>query len=312
MLISINRKPLDKPWGGGNMLVKILVDALQKKGHTVVFDLPPGLDIIVMIDPRHDNEGYSADHIHQYLHFHPSTRILHRVNECDKRKGGNGMDHLLAQANSVLARRPGDQTVFISEWLRKYFELRGWPQNSPVIYNGCDTNIFKPRKEERQPGPLRLVTHHWSDNWLKGFDLYTEIDKYLENHDDFEFTYVGRYCKEHQPKNTRIVAPLSGESLGAELRKHDVYVTASRFEPCGMHHIEGAASGLPVLYHVDGGGIVEGCSQHGLQFSTFDEFLEAISFLRKNMTAITTQINYEKLSSNRVSEEYVAIIESMK
>lgn len=311
MLISINRKPLDQPWGGGNMFVKILTKALRERGHQVCFDLPPDVDVIVMIDPRHDSQGYSAEHIYQYLRAYPTTRVMHRVNECDKRKGGTGMDDLLTRANEVLVRRPGGQTVFISEWLRDYFESQDWPEGSPAVYNGCDINLFSPRTGDRAPGPLRLVTHHWSDNWLKGFDLYAEIDKYLENHDDFEFTYVGRYCKEYTSMNTNLVDPLSGEPLAAELRKHDIYVTASRWEPCGMHHIEGAASGLPVLYHTDGGGIVEGCVDHGLPFTTFQEFLEQMAIMKKSIESYRSKINYDFLSSQRVTQEYVDIIERM-
>jgi len=311
MLISINRKPLDKPWGGGNMLVKILVDALRNEGHTVVFDLPPELDIIVMIDPRHDSSGYSVDDIWRYQKAKSATncRVLHRINECDQRKGSDFMDSLLYRSNEAVAHK----TVFISSWLREYFEKRAWTDSeAQVIYNGCDASLFQHRTRPRAPGPLRLVTHHWSDNWMKGFDLYTEIDKYLENHDDFEFTYVGRYNKSFTPRNTNLVPACHGPALASELQGHDIYITASRFEPCGMHHIEGAASGLPVLYHSDGGGIVEGCENHGLSFSSFPEFLSQLEIMRNNLDSYRASIDHFYLSSERVAQEYVTVIERMK
>ena len=42
--------------------------------------------------------------------------------------------------------------------------------------------------------PFRLVTHHWSSNFLKGFDVYQRLDEMLGIdpwRGRFEFTYVG-------------------------------------------------------------------------------------------------------------------------
>ena len=62
------------------------------------------------------------------------------------------------------------------------------------------------------------------------------------------------------------------KELADELRNHDIYITASRFEPCGFHHIEGSSCGMPILYHQDSGGINEACLNHGLMFKDFEEF----------------------------------------
>ena len=45
-----------------------------------------------------------------------------------------------------------------------------------------------------------------------------------------------------------------------------MYLTASLWEPGGMHHIEAAQCGLPVIYHENGGGIVEVASLYGIGF----------------------------------------------
>src|SRR5262249_19545736 len=55
-------------------------------------------------------------------------------------------------------------------------------------------------------------------------------------------------------------------ALAGLLRQCHGYVTASRWEPGGMHFIEGAQCGLPVAYHEDGGGIVELASRFGVGF----------------------------------------------
>ena len=37
-----------------------------------------------------------------------------------------------------------------------------------------------------------------------------------------------------------------------ELKKHDIYITASENEPSGNHHMEGALCGLPILFKDSG------------------------------------------------------------
>ena len=308
MKVFFNRVPRLEPYGGGNQFLQRMTKLLGDSGHEVVYHLNTGIDVIFMMDPRPGDIGYSLEHIAAYKNQFPGTKILHRVNECDARKGTNDMDPLLLTAMSL-----SDNVVFISEWLKDYFSKLGHDGSSYVIYNGCNLGHFFP--ESKDPSKkLKLVTHHWSDNWLKGFDLYAEIDQYIHDHPNcgLEFTYVGRYCKEYQPTSTNIVAPLRGKELGDELRKHDIYVTASRFEPCGMHHIEGAASGLPVIFHRDTGGIRELCIKHGEEYSTFPEFLECFQRVSSQLPKYQDKIDYKSLDIDLCVRKYYDILTSMK
>ena len=307
MKIFFNRVPRDEPYGGGNQFLQKMTSELISHGHEVVYHLNPGIDIIFMIDPRPGDIGYSIQHIAAYKNRFPSTKILHRVNECDARKGTNEVDELLLVSMSI-----ADQVVFISEWLKDYFTELGYTGASNIIYNGCNANHFFPEKNKVNK-VTKLVTHHWSDNWMKGFDLYSSIDQYIGNNPDcgIEFTYVGRYCKEYIPKFTNIVDPLRGIELGKELRKHDIYVTASRFEPCGMHHIEGAACGLPVIFHKDTGGIRELCLKHGEEYTTFDEFLKCLRLVSENLHDYQNMIDYDFMNIERCVNDYYNIIMSM-
>ena len=83
------------------------------------------------------------------------------------------MDRMLAGAN-----RAADYTVFVSEWLRDYHDSRWFDAAKPhsVILNGADPSIFHPLGAAawREDRPLRLVTHHWSDNMSKGFRSLSE------------------------------------------------------------------------------------------------------------------------------------------
>jgi glycosyltransferase involved in cell wall biosynthesis len=310
MKVFFNRYPRNQPYGGGNQFLQKMTSMLSQKGHDVVYHLEEEIDIIFMIDPRPGDHGYSIQHIWNYKQSNPKTKILHRVNECDARKGTNEVDEILLLGMSI-----SDKIVFISSWLQEYFHNLADPkiglkERSRVIYNGCDTNHFYPTKKERSD-KIKLVTHHWSDNWMKGFDLYTEIDKYLIDNPNapFDFTYIGRYCKEYLPKKTNLVSPLHGKELGDELRKYDIYVTASRWEPCGMHHIEGAASGMPVLYHKDSGGIVELCQNHGEAFSGFDSFLESLSSVAKNYSGYVDKIDHGNLSLEKCCNQFYSVIQ---
>jgi len=55
-----------------------------------------------------------------------------------------------------------------------------------------------------------------------------------------------------------------------------------------MHHVEGAQCGLPLIYHIDGGGIVEAGKKYGMEYrdNLKDVLLEArekYPFLRKKV-----------------------------
>jgi glycosyltransferase involved in cell wall biosynthesis len=308
MKILINRKIVEGPYGGGNNFVKNLYTALKSAGHELVSNLQSGIDLIVLHDPRYDELGISIREIAAFKRQFPKTKLLHRINECDARKNTNEIDQLLLISNQL-----ADETVFISEWLRDYFISKGFAKQSHIIYNGCDLSHFYPQKNKNtQRKPVKIVTHHWSDNWMKGFDVYKYIDELCgRNPEKYQFTYVGRYAKEYKPKYTTIVPPTYGKNLGDELRNHDIYVTASRWEPCGMHHIEGAASGLPVLYHKDGGGIVEGCKKHGIEFSSVEELPHLIDTMNNDYDSFSSKIDYSFLSFERCMKQYLDLIEKM-
>ena len=52
MKILINRRPVDGPWGGGNLLVKAFCSQMIKKGHTIIHKLEDDIDAIMLQDPR--------------------------------------------------------------------------------------------------------------------------------------------------------------------------------------------------------------------------------------------------------------------
>ena len=139
MKILINRKPVEGPWGGGNLFVSSFCEYFSKKGCHVVHQLEPGLDVIFMQDPRYSDLGISINEISNYKNANPKTRVFHRVNECDARKGTNDIDSLLRACSALT-----DHTIFVSKWMREYHLSKGWKcENSSVIYNGVNLDHFK-------------------------------------------------------------------------------------------------------------------------------------------------------------------------
>lgn len=267
MKIAINTRPHAGPWGGGNRFVVAINEALAAGGHEAVTTLDSDVDAVVIVDPRARNPlvTFTAGAVLRHLAFrNPRTVVVHRINECDERKGTSHMNRRLRLANYA-----ADHTVFIARWLR---DLGVWRRETTesVIHNGADRRVFNPDGFEpwSGTGPLRLVTHHWGAHELKGFDVYRRLDALVADPrwiGRIEFTYVGNLPASAGLRNTRVVAPLDGDALASELRRHHGYITASLNEPGGMHHVEGSLCGLPLLYRRSGA-LPEYCGPFGIEF----------------------------------------------
>ena len=54
------------------------------------------------------------------------------------------------------------------------------------------------KKQAIKVKKLKVCTHHWGDNWNKGFDAYVLLDSLLSKtkwKDVVEFTYIGKVNK---------------------------------------------------------------------------------------------------------------------
>src|SRR5687768_16918028 len=97
--LAFNMRPVKHPWGGGNWWLTQVARHLRESGYDVHFDLEREVDAIVLVDPRvGGNVGFAAREIEAYKERHPRARCLHRINECDLRKGTNEIDAQLAEA----------------------------------------------------------------------------------------------------------------------------------------------------------------------------------------------------------------------
>jgi hypothetical protein len=315
MKVAVGYRIIEGPWGGGNRFVSALVDALKARGHQVVHDLNDAdIDVIVIIDPRSriPNIPFGAGAILRYLaRRNPRAVVLHRINECDERKNTRTVNVRLRLANYA-----ADHTVFVGSWLR---DLAVWrPRDghgSSVILNGADPRVFNAAGHEswNGSGPVRLVTHHWGGNWMKGFDVYGRLDRMLAEpawRGRIEFTYIGNVPRDFRFEHARHLPPMDAEALATELRGHHVYVTASINEPGGNHQNEGALCGLPLLYR-NSGCMPEYCDGFGVMFDGVDNFDGALARMIDEYHTWQARIAGYQCTIGRTVDAYIERIEQM-
>jgi len=307
--IAIGMRSARTSWGGGSQWVRQVSRYLSDLGHAVVYDLDRRADCVLLVDPRVGGlVGFGPDEVRDHKQRFPDAYVIHRINENDQRKGSDHVDRLLAAANEV-----ADHTVFISEWLRQYHGERWFDRRRKhsVIVNGADPRVYHPVGSApfEPDGPLRIVTHHWSDNWAKGFAAYQEIDRLISAGElqNTELWVIGRWPQEIRWRAARTFPPTQGAALSRLLRRCHVYVTASRAEPGGMHFIEGAQCGLPVLYHRDGGGIVEVARKFGVPFG--DDVRLAILEMRERYAELRRAVLADGPSGDHMCLSYARLIQ---
>ena len=313
MKVAIGYDIQDGPWGGGNAFAKSLVNFLTSKNVKVVFDLNDNdIDIILLTDPRGFSPQISIDagKIIRYLIFkNKSSIVVHRINECDERKGTKNMNSLLKRANYV-----ADHTVFIASWLKK-LDIYCPNKDNNVILNGGDIKIFNASNASiwNKNQPIKLVTHHWGGNYLKGMDVYLKLDELLNDikwKNFFQFTYIGNIPKKYRFKNIIHIKPCHGNKLANELKKNHIYLTASINEPGGMHHIEGALCGLPVLYR-NSGSLPEYCNKYGVSFEGTEDIIKSMKEIKKNYDNYKKNMNLYDRTSDKMCLEYYNLLKKL-
>ena len=314
MKISIGTKIKEGPWGGGNLFAINLSQYLLKEGHKVFFDLnQEDLDVILITEPRKTSESSAFtnnDVLNYKKYVNNNVVIIHRINECDERKGTNYINSYLLYANRV-----SDHTIFVSEWLKNLFINLGInKEKSSVILAGANNEIFNDKNfiPWDKKSKIRIVTHHWGGNWNKGFEIYKKLDELLdldEYRNRIEFNYIGNLPNKFKFKNTNVSKPLSGKNLAQEIKKSHLYLTGSLNEPSGNHHIEGGQCGLPILY-INSGGIPEYCAGYGEKFTPLN-FEIKLEKMIKDYDKYLKKMKSYPFNSNLMSEEYMKLFNKL-
>jgi glycosyltransferase involved in cell wall biosynthesis len=252
MIIGFAREPLPSgtAWGGGNVLHSHLSRQVALSGHAVTYTPSPKIDVIYITDPRGADAWYDCAKKH-------NIPIVQRIGDV----GTHGKDtlfHLLrTRASDIYA------SIYPSNWARDYIEDRDmvYRERRSYVIRNTAASEFKPKLR-------KVVTHHWSDNQMKGADIYSKLQEDATSL-NIKFTFIGRPCFEIKPP-TRLINPVEKDILAELLCDNDIYVTASRYEAGANHILEAIACGIPIYYHRDGGSIAEYCKIHNAGTSYMD------------------------------------------
>ncbi|MDP2918244.1 MAG: hypothetical protein Q8N68_01980, partial [bacterium] len=117
------------------------------------------------------------------------------------------------------------------------------------------------------------------------------------------FTFIGNLARGVKFENIKVVPPQTGKALAASLSKNHIYLTASVNEPAGMHHIEGALCGLPILYR-QSGALPEYCQGFGVSFRGKDDFLVKLLNLRQNYQQYLRKMPNYSHTAEKMGVEY--------
>jgi len=312
--ISINAKRIEGPYGGGNQVANALERYLRSRGHEVFRETVPNLDVILILSAQAELyiTSYDVQAIADYLMSDANTIVVQRVNTCDEQRGANsGINRAVLQAN-----RLADYTVFVSSFVKELYQKHGFDATKPhcVILNGADEDIFNSsgRAEWQNGQKLRIVTHHWSTNYMKGFDIYERLDQLMGKapyKDVFEFTYIGNIPVGVEFQNSRLIPPLYGIKLAQALKQHHFYVTAARHEPGGNHPIEAMRCGLPVLY-LRSGSLPEYCSPYGIEFTLVD-FEKRLFEMRERYPEFRQNVLQCSYTGSGMASQYEALFKRL-
>jgi hypothetical protein len=76
-----------------------------------------------------------------------------------------------------------------------------------------------------------------------------------------------------------------------------------------MHHVEGAQCGLPLLYHEDGGGVVEAGLRYGMGFR--DDVAGTLMAARDHYAELHAQVLARMPSGDRMVLSYAEILQRL-
>lgn len=267
------------PWGGGNQFMLALKAEAERQGYRVGIN-GEGMESGTVYDGHILNSVQFDQSRFESLVKPGDARIVHRIDGPIGLLRGTPesmeQDRRCFEINATYAT-----STVIQSWhtMRALRQLGFAAVNPILIHNACDPTIFSPPLAPRLVGDrLRVVATCWSPSPGKGAAIYEWMAWNLSEH-EFELTYVGN-CPIKLPR-WKVVPPLPSEELATLLHGQDVYVTASRNDPCSNALIEALACGLPALY-LDSGGHPELAGFAGLRFEYPEEIPGLLRRIRDN------------------------------
>ncbi len=271
------------PWGGGNQFLKALRGQLQKRGRYV--ENPEDADVVIFNSYPFRAERFFLE-LYRLKRQFPEKVIVYRLDGPISLI--RGKDRVLDKVIALFAKVFVDGVVYQSDWSREQNKtlFRVSAPHEVTVYNAPDGVLFYPTDDRPVGEKVRLIATSWSANPRKGFDVYRYLDEHLD-FDQFDMTFVGNSPIEF--KNITSLKPVSSQELGALLREHDIFITASKTDPCSNSLIEALASGLPAVVLNDGGH-PELVAHGGEVFDLPHEAIEKVELVAKKLDHYRAQL----------------------
>jgi glycosyltransferase involved in cell wall biosynthesis len=256
------------PYGGGNQFLLALVAELRRSGLAVEVNRLSGRTPTCLYN------SFNFDFLRLRRFARDGARMVHRVDGPIGVYRGfdDGTDRRIVKINHALA----DATIFQSLYSLDMHRELGFDLRNPVVIpNAVDPAIFyrPPAREPLAGRRPRVITTSWSANPRKGAELLRWLDRNLD-FDLYEVTFAGN--TDATFKRILVVGPLASGPLADLLRAHDVFLAASRDDPCSNALLEGLACGLPAAF-LRSGGHPELVGKAGIGFDEPEELPDVLA-----------------------------------
>ena len=288
------------PTGGGHQFMRALQQRLIAQGFRVENNTITPKTQACMFN------SFNFDHrrLQRIKRFRPACRMIHRVDGPISVYRGfdDGTDTHIESINKVLAQA----TVFQSGYSRDMSREIGLMLQEPhvIIPNSPDPSIF--HREGKTPfstnRKIRLISTSWSDNPNKGQEVYQWLDQHLD-WSIFEYTFIGRIRA--RLGNIVHIQPTDSHTVARHLQHSDIYITASRHDPCSNSLLEALACGLPALY-LNSGGHGELVQQAGLAFDAPEQIPALLEQIAREYTLFQHKISLTSLEE--IARRYLDIM----
>jgi hypothetical protein len=185
--------------------------------------------------------------------------------------------------------------------------------SSDTYPKGCSSDTYPKKMLSILPKKLKIVTHHWSDNINKGYEIYYQLYQYCKGRNDIELVIFGRKFADGFVEPPPVCGPYKGKELGDMLRECDIYISASKYDSCPMHILEGISCGLPILYLDHSGGVKDICEMAddviGEGFKNIEECIKKIDLIKSNYEMYYKNIikNIDLYHSNQCYADYTKL-----
>lgn len=284
------------PNGGGHQFLRAWVHELEARGWRIENNTISATTRVCVFN----SFNFDADRLRRLRRA--GCRMVHRVDGplAAYRGFDDGTDRRIWDLNREFA----DATIMQSNYSLQHHHAMGLPfPNAVVIPNAADPAIFSPAPRAPLNGRrIRLVSTSWSDNRNKGADVYAWLDQHLD-WSRYEYTFIGRLPI--VPRNIRVEPPADSARVAALLRQADIYITASRNDPCSNSLIEALTCGLPALY-LNSGGHPEIVGAGGLPFDRAEEIPALLDRVAREYVAFAARVRAPDIAS--VADAYLRVM----